>query len=112
MIKFKNLSTEIPYKLFEEEYKKALNVNQKNIEAISISSLSKNLNEVNSRFVNLKFIDNDEFIFFTNYKSPKSDEFSSHNQITALIFWNNTNVQIRIKAFIKKTSKHFNNLYF
>ena len=70
------------------------------------------MKEVNARFVNLKFINEKEFIFFSNYESVKSQDFLSHNQITALIFWQNTNVQIRIKAIIKKTTKEFNKAYF
>jgi pyridoxamine 5'-phosphate oxidase len=112
MIKFNELSKEPPYTKFKEKYDDALCSNQENIEAISISSFSKNLKEVNSRFVNLKFINLTDFIFFSNYESPKSEEFKQHNQITCLIYWNRTNTQIRIKAKIKKTSKEFNLEYF
>ena len=112
MIEFNNISCDSPYMHFSAKYEEAYNADQKNIEAISISSYSKTLNEVNARYVNLKFIDNKDFIFFTNYKGPKSLEFKEHNQITALIYWNSINVQIRIKATIKTTSKEFNNNYF
>ena len=112
MIKFTNLSQKTPYLKLKEKYDDALVADQKNIEAISISSYSKALNEVNSRFVNLKFIDSNNFIFFSNYRSSKSYEFSDHTQVTALIYWNTINTQIRIKAKIKKTSREFNNNYF
>ena len=112
MIKFEDLIQETPYLIFKENYKKALKANQKNIEAISISSYSNENKEVNSRYVNLKLVNERKFIFFSNYNSPKSKEFENHNQITALIYWNNTNTQIRMKAFIKKTSKEFNQDYF
>ena len=112
MIKFEDLIQETPYLIFKENYKKALKANQKNIEAISISSYSNEKKEVNSRYVNLKLVNERKFIFFSNYNSPKSKEFENHNQITALIYWNNTNIQIRMKAFIKKTSKEFNQDYF
>ena len=62
--------------------------------------------------MNLKFIDNKEFIFFSNYNSAKSIEFRDHNQITALIYWNSTNTQIRMKALIKKKSVKYNKSYF
>ena len=112
MIQFSNLNQEIPYLLLKEKYDEALNAGQKGIEAISISSYSKEIREVNSRYVNLKFISNDEFIFFSNYNSPKALSFISHNQIAALLYWSSINVQIRIKAKIKKTSKEFNQKYF
>ena len=112
MIKFNNLNQEIPYVLFKKKYDEALNAGQKSIEAISISSYERKANEVDSRFVNLKFITNDEFIFFSNYNSPKAHAFISNSQIAALFYWSSINVQIRMKAKIKKTSNEYNQKYF
>ncbi len=112
MIIFNNLNQEIPYLIFKAKYDEALNAGQKGIEAISISSYNKNMNDVDSRYVNLKFIINDEFIFFSNYNSPKAASFISHNQIAALVYWPSINIQIRMKAKIKETSKDFNQKYF
>ena len=112
MIKFDNLNQEIPYLFFKAKYNEAVDAGQKGIEAISISSYNKDLSEIDSRYVNLKFILNDEFIFFSNYNSPKAYSFKSHTQIAALVYWPSTNVQIRMKAKIKKTSNEFNQKYF
>ena len=112
MIQFNNLNLEIPYQFLQEKYDEALNAGQRGIEAISISSYNKDISEVDSRYVNLKFISNDEFIFFSNYGSPKASSFNSHSQIAALIYWPSINVQIRMKAKIKKTSNEFNQKYF
>jgi len=112
MIQFNNLNTEIPYLLLKEKYDEALNAGQKSIEAISISSFNKEINEVDSRYVNLKFISNDEFIFFSNYDSPKAFSFNSHDQIAALLYWPSINVQIRMKAKIKRMTDEFNQNYF
>ena len=112
MIQFNNLNQEIPYQLLKKKYDDALNAGQKGIEAISIASYANKTNEVNSRYVNLKFITNDEFIFFSNYESPKASSFNSHNQIAALVYWPSINVQIRMKAKIKKTSNEYNQKYF
>ena len=112
MIEFNNLSQETPYKVFKDLYHESLKANQKNIEAICIASYSTKNKEVNGRFVNLKFINNKEFIFFSNYNSIKARDFNDHKQITALIYWSSTNVQIRMKAKIEKTDKKFNQEYF
>ena len=112
MIKFNNLNQEIPYLLFKAKYDEAIDAGQKGIEAISISSYNRGINEVDSRYVNLKFITNDEFIFFSNYDSPKASSFNSHSQIAALVYWPSINVQIRIKAKIEKTSNEYNQKYF
>lgn len=112
MINFENLSQQPPFLLFKEKYDEAIVRGQKNIEAISISSYNTKIKEVDSRFVNLKFIANDEFIFFTNYKSPKASAFYSHKQIAALVYWPSINVQIRMKAKIKQTTHQYNQKYF
>ena len=112
MINFNNLNREDPYIVFKKKYEQALKAGQKGIEAISISSYNKETAEVDSRYVNLKFISNDEFIFFSNYNSPKASAFNFYNQIAALLYWPSINVQIRMKAKIKKTSKEFNQKYF
>jgi pyridoxamine 5'-phosphate oxidase len=111
-IEISKASKEKPYLLFKEHYESALKKNQKFIEAISISSFNKDLNEVQSRIVNLKYIINDEWIFFSNYLSPKSKSFETHNQISAIFYWDSINTQIRIKAHIKKTSGTFSNKHF
>ena len=56
MIKFLKYSNEKPFTLFKEKYDQALLKNQKNIEAFSISSYSKDMKD-DSRYVNLKLID-------------------------------------------------------
>jgi pyridoxamine 5'-phosphate oxidase len=112
MIQFNNLSQEMPYILFKLKYDEALNAGQESIEAISISSFNAKIHEVDSRYVNLKFITNDQFIFFSNYDSPKAASFNSHNQIAALVYWPSINVQIRMKAKIKRTTDEFNQNYF
>ena len=112
MIQFNNLNQEIPYLVFKEKYNESLNAKQKNIEAISISSYNREISEVDSRYVNLKFVTNDEFIFFSNYNSPKASSFKSHNQIAVLVYWPSINVQIRMRAKIKKTTHEFNQNYF
>ena len=112
MIEFKSLCSDDPYILLKEKYDIALKAGQQNIEAIAISSFDKKKMEVDSRFVNLKFIDGKKFIFFSNYNSPKSIAFQSHDQICALFYWSSVDIQIRLKAKIEKTKVEFNQEYF
>ena len=112
MVKFLNNSNLEPLIKLRESYSRAVSKNQKLVQAISISSYNPILEEVSSRYVNLKYIDDNKFIFFTNYDSPKSHDFKLHNQMSAIIFWDSINVQIRIKGRIIKTSKEFNKKYF
>lgn len=112
MVIIKNIPETEPYKLFKKFYNLSLKNNQQSIEAIAISSFDKENNEVDSRYVNLKYVLNEEWIFFSNYQSKKAHHFLTHNQISALFFWNNINVQIRMKGKINKTTRKFNSNYF
>ena len=112
MIEFKNLHFEEPYIKFHNFYKAALQNNQNFIEAMSISSYSILKNEVDSRFVNLKLVDGDKFIFFSNYLSSKAKQFETHNQVSVLFFWDSIYCQIRMKGYIKKLPIIENKIYF
>ncbi len=108
-IKFKNPSK--PMLCLKEFYDYAVKNGEKFPEACAISS-SDRCNNVDSRFINIKYILDDELIFFSNYKSPKAKQFESCSKISALFFWNTINVQIRIKAKIAKTNSKFSDLHF
>ena len=112
MIKFINISSDEPLKILKDKYDTAVSMEQKGIEALAISSYCAVSKKVNSRYVNLKIIDGDSFIFFTNYNSSKAKEFLSHNDIATILFWPSIKTQIRMKAKIKKTSDEFNQEYF
>ena len=56
MIEIIDISKDKPYQIFKNYYDHALIAKQQSIEAISISSFNSNSNEVESRFVNLKYI--------------------------------------------------------
>ena len=101
-----------PYIKFVNLYNQAHETNQQSIEAVQVSSFDKKLQEVDSRFVNLKYLLGKEFIFFSDYRSPKANQFLSHDQVSVVIYWNSINVQIRMRAKIKKTSNEYNQKYF
>ena len=113
MIKLHKLNIAEPYKKFQEYYYHALESSQRNIEAICISSYDKYKSEVNSRFVNLKYIRGNKWYFYSNYDSPKAQDFKNHSQIAGAFFWNQANIQIRLKGMIffankKDSDDHFN----
>lgn len=112
MIKLTNLDSSTPFIIFKNLYDSAISNNQSAIEAIVISSFNNNLEEVESRFVNLKYINESELIFFSNYDGPKGSQFSENPKVSALLYWNSINTQIRIKATIKKTDQDFSDTHF
>jgi len=112
MIELDRSNKSIPYKLFYKLYDECILQGQTSPEAIVISTLNSQSNEVNSRFVNLKYILGEEWIFFSNYNSSKGLEIDSHDQISAVLYWHSIGLQVRIKAKIKKTSTIFSDEHF
>lgn len=104
MINFINIEKSEPYNKFVSFYDRAFSENQINIQAMCISSYSTKEGFVDSRFVNLKYIDSNKWTFFSNYNGPKSKQFLSHEQISILFYWNTIDVQVRMRANIEKTS--------
>ena len=112
MVEIINSPKDIPYVRFNEEYIQAINLNQEMIQAMCISSYSEKNKEVNSRFVNLKFVNGKDFIFFSNYESVKAEEFKDNDKVSVVFYWNKTDTQIRIRGRISQTSREYNQRYF
>lgn len=111
MINIKNLLKEEPYQLFEKLYKKAYKAKQNSIEAVCVSSISKD-NYPHGRFVNLKYIIESDFIFFSNYKSAKAEDFISTPYTALTFYWNTIDVQIRIEGEIKISASNLSDQHF
>ncbi len=112
MIEIKKISKEKPYKKFLEYYEKALDNNQSMIYAINVSSYDIDSKEVESRMVNLKYIIDNEWTFFSNYQSPKALQFQKHDQISVIFYWDSIDVQIRVKAKVGKSNDNLSDEHF
>jgi len=112
MISFINISDDKPYEYFLDYYGQAIESGQSAIQAIAISSFNSEKGEVNARFVNLKYIVDKEWIFFSNYDSQKSKDFKSCSQISGIFYWDSIDIQIRLKAKVFKTSPTFSDKHF
>ncbi len=112
MIDLSNIGENKPNLKFKQYYLKALDADQKVIQGMAISTFNKDISEVDCRYVNLKYVIDDEWIFFTNYKSQKAKAIETHNQIAAVFYWSEINTQIRMKGTIKKASEEFSDYHF
>ena len=116
MIDFQNnLKQSLPTYKFFSLYKEAIKKQQPIPQAVSISSYCQDKRLIDSRFVNLKYVKDRDFIFFSNYLSKKGIQFdkSPNTQVTMVIYWNTLDVQVRIRGVIRKISsdesdQHFN----
>ena len=112
MIEFIRISSDAPYERFVFLYEKAVKNHQHAPDAVCISSYNEKLKQPDARYVNLKYIVDNEWIFFSNYEGPKSEQFKLIENISATFYWPKIDVQIRIKGKIKKTNKDISDKHF
>jgi pyridoxamine 5'-phosphate oxidase len=79
--------------------------------AMSVSTINKN-GFPQSRIVLLKFLDENGFVFFTNYKSQKGTALENNPSTTLLFFWPELERQVRVEGFAEKISKELSEKYF
>jgi len=64
------------------------------------------------RIVLLKGLDENGFVFFTNYLSKKGREIESNPQVALTFFWKELERQVRIEGRIERTSASESDIYF
>lgn len=82
-------------------YEHAKDASQKFIEAACLSTCDDSKTP-QSRYVNIKYINDNELIFFSNYNSLKAKNIEYSNKISLVFFWDSINCQIRISGTISK----------
>lgn len=100
-----------PFKQFEIWLNEAINSEIPDPTAMSVSTLSEN-GFPQSRIVLLKFLDENGFVFFTNYKSQKGKSLEKNTGTSLLFFWPDLERQVRIEGFTAKTSQELSEKYF
>jgi pyridoxamine 5'-phosphate oxidase len=101
-----------PLREFKRYYDKALNAKESNIDVMALSTIDCEAMKPRSRYVNLKYIKKNKFIFFSNYLSDKGKEISNCNQVSCLFYWNSIYTQIRIEGNITKSSASLSDSHF
>ena len=107
-------SADKPFILLKNFYDLALSKNQPAVEAIVISSISVNKDYADARFVNLKYINDDSLIFFSNYEGNKASQFDANvnSMVTAVFYWNKIDFQIRMRGQIEKSNISFSDKHY
>lgn len=66
----------------------------------------------NARMVLLKAIEDDAFVFFTNYESAKADEIEASGQAAFVMHWKSLQRQIRVRGSIVRESDAASDAYY
>lgn len=100
-----------PFDQFRKWYKEAGEVEEQEINAMSVSTVSPD-GTPSSRIVLLKSFDVAGFTFYTNYASQKGVDLSENDKSCLLFWWPRLARQIRITGQIAKTSDEDSSEYF
>ena len=65
-----------------------------------------------ARMVLLKQVDQNGFVFFTNYNSSKAAELDANPQAALVFYWSQLDRQVRIEGSVKRTSAQESRDYF
>ena len=103
--------SEDPVKQFRIWLEDALNSNEKEPTAMSLSTYGYD-GFPESRIVLLKYFDEKGFIFFTNYNSDKSRSIENIPAVGLHFFWPSFERQVRISGHASKTDKELSENYF
>lgn len=96
--------TKDPYALFKEWFEKAVEDLNPEPNAFILSTVSTKV-EPESRVVLLKEIEENKFVFYTNYISQKGQDLAIHPKASMLFFFPFSQRQIRIKGTVTKLSR-------
>ena len=100
-----------PFTLFNEWFKQAGELGVLEPNAMVLSTVSAD-NKPSSRVVLLKGIEDEGFIFYTNYESRKGKELEHNPSVSSLFFWPEAERQMRIEGKVSKISRESSKEYF
>ncbi len=100
-----------PFRQFENWLKEALDSNEKEPTAMSLSTFGTD-GFPQIRIVLLKFFNENGFVFFTNYSSEKAKSIKKNPSVSLHFFWPLLERQIRISGKAEKTSLEISEKYF
>ncbi|HEX6730036.1 MAG TPA: pyridoxamine 5'-phosphate oxidase [Pyrinomonadaceae bacterium] len=64
------------------------------------------------RLLLLKGVDDDGFVFFTNYSSAKARDLDSNPKAAMVFYWSKLDRQVRIEGLVERTSREESQAYF
>jgi pyridoxamine 5'-phosphate oxidase len=101
-----------PYKGFSLWFDEAISNNEIEANACILSTIEVSTLQPSSRIVYLKELKNEQFVFYTNYKSQKGKELLENAKASLLFFWPGLQRQVRIEGLVEKVSPEESDIYF
>jgi pyridoxamine-phosphate oxidase len=100
-----------PIKQFEHWFEEAQNAQVPEPNAMTLSTVTED-GRPSGRIVLLKGIENNKFLFFTNYQSQKGRELEKNPLCALTFFWPDLERQVRIEGAVARMSVEASEQYF
>ncbi|KAJ8762524.1 hypothetical protein K2173_007963 [Erythroxylum novogranatense] len=100
-----------PIDQFCKWFDDAMTARLKEPNAMALTTVGKD-GKPSSRLVLLKGVDENGFVWFTNYESRKARELSENPRAALLFYWDALNRQVRVEGSVQKVSDEESEHYF
>lgn len=100
-----------PFKQFEIWFDQASKAKCPEPHAMTLATVGA-LGAPSVRTVLLKGLENDCFVFYTNYLSQKGLEMAGNEQVALLFFWHELERQVRIDGVVSKATPAMSDAYY
>ena len=102
---------EEPFTIFRRWLEEARKTEVNDPDAIALATVDKE-GLPNVRMVLLRIIEDDAFVFFTNYSSKKAQEAFLNNKVAFNLHWKSLRRQIRVRGHVEKEDGIIADKYF
>lgn len=99
-----------PVDQFLSWFNMALNAKIMEPNAMTLSTVENS--KPSSRVVLLKGVENQEFVFYTNYNSSKGEQMAASPEVALTFFWPELERQVRIEGSVQKVDESTSDAYF
>lgn len=100
-----------PIEQFSKWLKEAIESETSEPTALTVATANKE-GVPSARIVLLKYVQDNGFIFFTNYNSTKGKELLENPHASMVFFWPELQRQVNVKGIVKKVSSKLSDDYF
>lgn len=99
-----------PFSQFRKWYREAESACRFHANNMTLSTVDEN-GAPQSRIVLLKGVDNQGFIFFTNYQSRKAKQLANNPNVSITLFWEELERQVNISGCVEKVTQQESDEY-
>jgi pyridoxamine-phosphate oxidase len=100
-----------PISLFRRWFDEAIASGSRLPDAMTLATATKD-GKPSARMVLLKQVDDDGFVFYTNYLSSKAKELEENPRAALVLYWSGLDRQVRVEGSVERISSDESDEYF